>query len=55
MLVKARLGHRGIATTIDIYGGLLKQADVNLADALDALWAAEQPSYVVDLATAKGA
>lgn len=52
VLVKARLGHRDISTTIDIYGGLLKQADVNLADALAALWNAQEPTNVVELSSA---
>ena len=55
VLVKNRLGHRDIKTTVDIYGGLLKQADVNLAEALDELWQAQEQPNIVELPTAKEA
>ena len=40
-VVKDRLGHDDIRTTINIYGHLLPSVDEALADGLDALYAAE--------------
>lgn len=37
-VVKERLGHRDIRTTINTYGHLLPSVDAALADALGAMW-----------------
>ncbi len=52
-VVKERLGHNDIRTTINIYGGLLPSVDAALADSLGAMWAATDvpaETNVVELA-----
>jgi hypothetical protein len=44
-----RLGHRNIKTTIDAYGHLTKNADVDLADELSAMYEREQGDNVIPL------
>jgi integrase len=46
-LVKERLGHEDIRTTINIYGHLLPSVDQALAEGLDALHSATEPTNVV--------
>jgi integrase len=48
VLVKQRLGHEKIETTVNIYGHLVHDSDIELADRLDAYYA--QPAQVVALA-----
>jgi len=48
-LVKERLGHDDIRTTINVYGHLLPSVDAALADGLDALHAAALATNVVAL------
>jgi integrase len=44
-----RLGHRNIRTTIDVYGHLTKNADIDLADALSEMYEREHADNVVPL------
>jgi hypothetical protein len=51
-VVKERLGHDDIRTTVNIYGHLVPSVDEALADALGEMWeatAAAQDDAVVDL------
>jgi integrase len=56
-VVKERLGHKGIRTTINIYGHMPPSVDVALADALGEMWDATDtaPSNVFDLPSAEEA
>jgi integrase len=44
VVVKERLGHKDIATTVNIYKHLMPQADANIATALDQLRAEHRPT-----------
>ena len=52
-VVKERLGHDDIRTTINIYGHLLPSVDAGLADALDALHAESAAGNVTPLRPAR--
>ncbi len=55
VIVKERLGHSNIKTTIDVYGHLTKNADMDLADELSAMYERQVAGdKVVSIKQAKG-
>jgi integrase len=49
VIVKQRLGHEKIETTINIYGHLVRATDAEVAQALDQFAAAAKPAAVVSI------
>ena len=48
-VVKERLGHEDIRTTVNIYGHLLPSVDAALADGLGALYDSAEPNNMREL------